>query len=263
MPNALKGVSGNKNVMSSNIVFKLPFVIYLIFHTNSIYRFFYSFIFFVASLDIFLLSSRASFISTFLVLIFFIIYLIYNYKVYAFKSFLYFIIPISFLAYCISYTSNIKSISFENRISSISSNDTSASHRITLYENAIDYIYNNPFIGCGIGNWKVESLPYWKSKLTGYTVPYHAHNDFLELSTEIGLIGGIFYLLVFISIFYISFNLIKKNSFYGILLLSSLMVYLIDASLNFPLERALSQVNFIILILISYFFYTRNEKLSN
>ena len=263
VPNALKGLSGNKNVMSSNIVFKLPFVIYLIFHTKSFYRYLFSFIFLLASLDIYLLSSRASFISTILVLFISLIYFIYNYNNFGLKSFIPFIISISLIAFFISFTSNIDSISLQNRVNSISASDTSTNHRLVLYENAIDYIYNNPFIGCGIGNWKVESLPYWKSKLTGYTIPYHAHNDFLEVSAEIGFIGGVCYFLIFLSIFYASVVLIRKNSFKGVLVLSLLIVYFIDAFLNFPLERALSQVNFMILILLTYFFNIKNEKLSH
>ena len=29
--------------------------------------------------------------------------------------------------------------------------------------------------------------------MNAYTVPYHAHNDFLQIGAEIGLIGLIFY----------------------------------------------------------------------
>ena len=32
--------------------------------------------------------------------------------------------------------------------------------------------------------------------MTGYVVPYHAHNDFLELTVEIGILGGLAYFLL-------------------------------------------------------------------
>lgn len=261
VPKALKGVAGNKNVMAANVAFKLPFVIYLIFNIKSYFKYIFSFIFFLSLLDVFLLSSRAVLISSSFVLLFFIFHFLRNFTFKSSGILIPFFLPIISIFTIIYYSSNIDSINLESKVSSISTSDTSTNQRLTLYENAIDYISKNPIVGCGLGNWKVESLPYWRSKLTGYTIPYHAHNDFLELTTEIGIIGGIFYLSIFLFILYISFLLVTKNKLSGIMLLSLFSVYFIDACLNFPLERALSQVNFILLIILSYFLYAKNKKL--
>ncbi|MCI4642382.1 MAG: O-antigen ligase family protein [Flavobacteriaceae bacterium] len=262
VPNALKGITGNKNVMSSNIAFKIPFIIYLIIYSKNNLKYLYSLFFALSLLNLFLLSSRAAFISCSLVLIFYSIYLIFNYGKISISSFLSLIFPLIFISIFTFFTNSIDNISITNRVSSISTTDTSTSHRLTLYENAIDYILENPIIGCGIGNWKVESLPYWKTLLSGYTIPYHAHNDFLEITTEIGLIGGLAYLLLFVTIFYYSIILIIKKKLVGYVLISISSVYFIDAFLNFPLERALSQANFIILLLLSYTFI-KNEKINS
>ena len=44
----------------------------------------------------------------------------------------------------------------------------------------------------------VNSIDYDKEDIVGYVIPYHAHNDHLQLLAEIGLFGYLFYLLIFI-----------------------------------------------------------------
>ena len=202
VPNALKGVSGNKNVMASNVSFKIPFVIYLISINKKYISIFSSFVLSLAIINIYLLSSRATFISLSLSSILFLIYFIYNFKAYSKKSFLLLIVPYFFLYSLITYTSS-ESISLSSRISSISSTDTSTSYRVTLYENAIDYISKSPFIGCGIGNWKVESLPYWKSLLTGYLFLIMHTMTFLNFQQKLAyLVAYLIYLFFFLSSFH-------------------------------------------------------------
>ena len=124
------------------------------------------------------------------------------------------------------------------------------------------FISNNLFIGCGIGNWKVESAFYWGSIGSDYLVPYHAHNDFLEFSSEIGIIGGLTYLFLFVFVLYNFFNLffVSKDLKFFILFFS-FFALLIDSSLNFPFERPIIQVMFVLLISLSiYFNHIHNEK---
>ena len=258
---ALKGIAGNKNVLAFNLVFKAPFIIYFIFYS----RFFYSKLLssiclFFTLLLIFFLSSRAALFSLLFVSVLIIPFLIYSYKKYSFKSFSLFTLSILFFFLSVRSFSSISSIDISNKVQSISTNDESTSHRLTLYSNAIDYISNHPIIGCGLGNWKIESLAYWSSLMSGYTVPYHAHNDFLELSAEIGILGGGLYLFIFISLaLWALTNLYKTKNFKFILYLSCLSVYFIDASFNFPLERALSQVNFVLLMVLPSINFFKND----
>ena len=141
------------------------------------------------------------------------------------------------------------------RLSSIELTEESSNFRFYLWKNALDNIKDN-FFGNGIGTWKIESLPYWNMKLSGYIVPYHAHNDFLELSTEIGLLGGIFYFLIFLSsltLLFIKYFKFRFDIKYLILFLA-LTTYFIDAFFNFPLERTYMQICFCIIFSSSYFF---------
>ena len=43
----------------------------------------------------------------------------------------------------------------------------------------------NPVIASGLRNWKIESIDKGKEHISGYTVPYHAHNDFIHVFAEV------------------------------------------------------------------------------
>ena len=259
---ALKGFTGNKNVMASFIAFKVPIIFYLIINSKGFIKFFSSFIFSASLILIFLLASRAAYLSTLLVLI--ILYascLFFNFSKFK-QSFFYLITPILSLILLYNIVSHINTVeNISSKTTSFTIIDESSNNRLELYSNALDYITQNPFIGCGIGNWKIESLPYWKALKTGYTVPYHAHNDFLELATEIGVIGGLFYFLIFLAIFFYSFKCyIGNKDFTFIIIFCMCIIYFFDAMLNFPLERTLNQINFVILFSIFSLKFISDEK---
>ena len=111
-----------------------------------------------------------------------------------------------------SYLSNTlgrgESSNITNRISTLKSlgsgenEDQSLNQRRNFYSQAATYIMSNPFFGTGIGNWKIKSIDLDKENITGYTVPYHVHNDYLEIGSEIGLMGLGIYLSILIISFY-------------------------------------------------------------
>ena len=251
---SLLGVSGNRNVLSFDLVFKLIFVIYLFFRSNIFYKILSFLLIFSTTTLLSLLSSRAVLFCLLLVTIILIVHLFLSKSNY--KSFV-FIIPI-FLSFSITSLLDSNRFNPVSKVSSVGLSDDSTTHRLFLYDNAIDFIYKNPFIGCGIGNWKVESLPYWKNRLSGYTIPYHAHNDFLEIATETGFFGGLFYLLFFLIIlchFFLSYY--KTRHLDKLIVFILCFVYLLDANFNFPMERALSQVNLIILFTLSLLLFQK------
>ena len=262
LPDSLLGFAGNKNITIASILIKFPFAL-AYFKSRSVYGnlfiFLYSFFIF---LSVYLISARASFISFLLISTLFLsreLFLIFSRKSLR-LGFLSFFSAIILVYYMMSTVITGSRINLSDRVSSIEINDESSSNRLSLWSDALDYIYNNPIFGCGLGNWKIESLPYWKFKLSGYTVPYHAHNDFLELLSEIGFIGVVFYFLLFLFSFYLLFkNLLKTQSIFPIVLICSLFVYFIDASLNFPLERTSMQIAFAFLISLSLFYTSKYE----
>ena len=79
--------------------------------------------------------------------------------------------------------------------------------------------------------------------MNGYIVPYHAHSDFIQLGAELGIIGFLLYLSIFILTTYYGYKVIRFSRLssnlriFIFIALTSLGTYVIDASLNFPIAR--------------------------
>ena len=76
--------------------------------------------------------------------------------------------------------------------------DGSLIQRINFYSHAVNSIFKNPFLGVGLGNWKIKSIDLNKENIIGYSIPYHVHNDYLEIGAEIGIVGLGIYIAIFI-----------------------------------------------------------------
>jgi len=245
------GFSSNVNVTSFSILVKTPFLFYFI-NTYKTKKFalklgLYS-IFFISTSAIFLCYSRGAILTLLLI---FVLYFIYNFSVkknnVRYKSIILLLILI------ISYTTN--KLIFINVGSDVvdrattfdfSTQDSSINSRIGYYLDALNGISEKPFFGWGIGNWKIQSIQFAKDRIKEYQVPYHTHNDFLQMGAETGLIGAIFYLIIFLFPFYfLSKKIISdfnSNQIYFFLLLS-IIVFLFDSNFNFPRARPTSIVN--------------------
>jgi len=247
----LLGIAGNKNITAASIVIKLPFVFYFLLKKKS--YIISSLILYLVFTSLFLLISRASYISMFFIMMLYSILMMVNKSG---KSLFvtYFSILVAYLT-IVFYPANINN--FLNQVKTISFTQESSNWRFELWSNVLDYLSNNPLKGVGIGNWKIESLPYWKYNLDGYLVPYHAHNDFLQYSVELGIIGG----LVFLSFFILSFIFLIKRINFKMFLNQKNLIYftfllvlfslLVDTSLNFPHERFLIQFNTILFLIFT------------
>ena len=162
--------------------------------------------------------------------------------------------------------SNIQSSTFnitenvQSRISSIDINEYSTNSRIRYFSHAISSIFDRP-LGVGLGNWQIESIEADSQDIKSYIVPYHVHNDFLELSAEISILGAIAYYMVILTVFiYLLQKIIisiknKDPLEYELLFFVSLGVYIIDSMVNFPQGRVLQQINllFIIAVLVNLY----------
>ena len=155
--------------------------------------------------------------------------------------------------------------SITNRISSLNALldddknvDESINQRQNFYSQAFNTIIKNPIFGVGIGNWKIKSVDTNKENIIGYIVPYHVHNDYLEIGTEIGLVG----LAIYLAILFFAFketilNFLKmiftkakleENYFEYISIALFFYIYIIDSNLNFPFHRPIVLINLVVLI---------------
>ena len=249
----LLGLTGNKNITATLFAMEAPFVLYLIFFLKRPYlKLLFSILLSLTFYNIFVLGSRTAILITLFQSIFLVFFIIFHTK-FNLKSkinhILFWIFPlvVSFFIFNnslkTSSTSNIY-----NRLSTIELEDTSVNTRFRYYKHSIEYILENPFTPLGIGNWKIESINWDRLNINGYTVPYHAHNDFLELATEITVFGVFFYLLIFIFSFYDSLkkirNLSSKTSIMFLPFLMSGLAFFIDSFFNFPHARVIQLLIF-------------------
>ena len=258
---SLKGVMGNRNITTASIVIKLPFLFYLIYRSKFHYKFLFGLLSFLPALSLFLINSRAALLSfIFIISVFALVILFFHTKKSTSLPFI--LAPLFFAFLFASSLVPENDLNTSERISSINFTNESSSQRFFLWENAADYISQNPFIGCGIGNWKVESAAYWGSYGDRYLVPFHAHNDFLEFSTELGIIGGLTYFILFFLIIYKSFiSYFKSKDFKFLILFSSFVALFVDSFLNFPFERPLIQVMFLLLLALNiHYDYSNDSK---
>ena len=253
---AIKGFAGNKNITAASIAFKLPFVLYLL-HVlkRPLYRIGLSIILFGGVLSISLIEARSAILSSLIVLVLFLLFQLYLLltKYYSLKvgvlNILLTLLPYTVaLLFNLGITKSAKASSLTDTIGKIAFTEESSNGRFQYWGDALDYVIDNPFLSSGLGNWKIASISEGKEHINGYTVPYHAHNDFIHVFTETGIPGGLTYLSIFACLtLYLFLLLYRKYKAQGILelqyffLLLPLIVYGIDAGLNFPVARPLMQ----------------------
>jgi O-antigen ligase len=254
-PNNATGNNGNKNVMAASLIIKFPFCLYLILNTKIFGKIFGVITLFVGAFAIFILIARSTYVSLLGIMIIFATTTLYFRKKENIKSSIisiaYFVVPVVFAFFFSNLAlSNINEASSNgavtDRIQSIQLNNQASSGRLHLWEGAIDYFLKHPFIGDGYGNWKLASIPYEKEFTNDLFVPYHSHNDFLEAAADLGIVGGLAYLGLFVIAFIFTFQVWFKEKYkdYRLFTTISFMAvacYFIDAFLNFPTERTSMQ----------------------
>ena len=266
----VKGFAGNKNITAASIAFKLPFVLYLIYDSKKhLYRFMYLSLLTFGALAIYLIEARAAILSTLLVIFSFIVFQLITIilKTVPLKkgsiNLFFTTLPYLFaFVLNILITNNIQRGSITETVGEIAFTEESSNGRFQYWGDAFDYVIKHPIFGSGLGNWKIASISEGKEHINGYTVPYHAHNDFIHVFTETGIPGGIAYAGIFVILaIYLVVLLYKKYKTKGTLdikyffLLLPFIVYGIDAGLNFPVARPLMQSSLALfcgLILVLY-----------
>ncbi|MFZ9221349.1 MAG: O-antigen ligase family protein, partial [Sediminibacterium sp.] len=208
---SITGNHGNKNVMAASLLIKFPFVIWIIVRSKVLVRFLCSFVLLLGTIALFLLSTRSTFVGLAIIIFIFSATTIYFREKKDIKESLgrivFFVLPVV-LAFFISnlLIANATDTAEESivngavtaRIQSIKLENNASSGRLHLWEGAIDYATKHPFVGAGYGNWKLASIPYEKEFTNDLFVPYHSHNDFLEMFADLGIVGGLCFGLMFL-----------------------------------------------------------------
>ena len=272
-PGELKGVTANRNITAFSIAIKIPYVLYLIICNQKLWlKFTYSLLIFFSLFSLSIIQSRASFVAASLIGILLLFWTSFLYvKSKSIKDFtpnIFYIIPLILALGLNQILTSEKGADAISRAAtiSISQADGSISKRLRYYEDVVNHFSSNPIFGVGIGNWKLSSIHYDREDIDGYIVPYHAHSDFIQLGAELGIIGFLLYLGVFLIGAYFGFILLFKSDLkledksFIFLLISALGVYFIDANLNFPIARPQVLAPWALTMALLSYYYNREKK---
>ena len=256
---SITGNHGNKNVMAASLLIKFPFIVWIIVRSKILVRVLCSFVLLLGTIALFLLSTRSTFVGLAIIIILFAATTFYFRDKKDIKEslgrMLFFVLPVV-VAFFISnlIIANATDTAEESiingavtaRIQSIKLENNASSGRLHLWEGAIDYATKHPFMGAGYGNWKLASIPYEKEYTNDLFVPYHSHNDFLEMFADLGIVGGLCFGLMFLLFPIYAFTIWRNKdakAFHLPATISFLAVtcYAVDAFLNFPAERTAMQ----------------------
>lgn len=107
----------------------------------------------------------------------------------------------------------------------------SLSHRVQIWQHTGEIIKSHPIVGVGAGNFKVYYDKYADLRMN----TDEAHNDYVQMLCELGIVG---IYLAFLVIVYAFRGAFKKRDSYSTALKAGLWAFLIVAMFNFPMQKA-------------------------
>jgi O-antigen ligase len=112
-----------------------------------------------------------------------------------------------------------------------SSEVRSQDERIIIWESAIKVLRNNVLIGSGIGDAREELVKEYNRAGAEKQSSNHmnAHNQFLQISVESGIIGLLFFMVIICFMAYAAVT--GKNLLYGLFLIMMLIFFMFESVL--------------------------------
>lgn len=263
-PETFTGISMNRNISSFSILLKLPLILYQIFNLelSKSKKWILNIVHLTSIICIITLQSRLA------IMLLLLIYLYTFFRPSINKK--KFIVPILVIASTLLLILNSSNSILNSKkflpINFIS--DTSLSQRLEYLSNALILIKEKPLLGHGLGSWKIESLRFANYGSDNTIIPYYVHNDLVQFSVELGILGLTSFIIFFIFLLKQTVNSNYKSQFKYFLLLG-ILIFLIDSSFNFPFHRPQELITFLILTAIAIkdsninFIKYRLKKLTN
>jgi O-antigen ligase/Tfp pilus assembly protein PilF len=253
----IKTIYSNKNILSSAIFVKLPFALWLLMFSKGWQRILGWVALTAGIAAVFFMATRAFYFGLIILSIAFLAYLAFKYLRTRQKSVILtgaYYLAAMVLAYLVftgtqqflypKAKSNRHTQGVGEQLATIGSFDSSISKRIDAWKWSAKLLKEKPLLGVGTGNWKVSVLKYENQKKANYEYLYKAHNDFIEITAETGLTGGLLYLAVFvlIAIVFVRKLIYADNwddEYFRLMFLSAagMLFYSVDAVFNFPADR--------------------------
>ncbi|MHA8074820.1 O-antigen ligase family protein [Aquirufa sp. HETE-40SA] len=243
---------GNKNVTAATLLILIPFAMYVIMSAKWLGKIAGIITLSMGVFALFLMNTRSTYVGFALIIVLFFAGLIWKQKS-ALKPALFFVLlPAIIAIFAANMRLKLAVAGQEStggygtvtkRIGDINIASEQNS-RLHLWGTAIDYSVHNPLLGAGYGNWKLASIPYERERANELFVPYHAHNDFLEMFADLGLIGGLCFAGLFLLLLYYTVQFLNQkrgDELMVIIAFLAVTCYGVDALLNFPAERTAMQ----------------------
>ncbi len=135
-------------------------------------------------------------------------------------------------------------------VSAFNLKEGSNAERIKNWKQATEIVFSHPLFGVGPGNYAVQIDP-----TAGEQSSIYAHNTFLDVAAETGIINGMaFMLLIFISIA----HAIKKGNALGFGLAAGLVYFLVHTIFDTPIWSPQVMTMFLLVLAMGI-----NAKISN
>ncbi|WP_158598186.1 MULTISPECIES: O-antigen ligase family protein [unclassified Flavobacterium] len=261
--NNMKGNTGNINILAASLTIKIPFLLFGITHFKNYKKVLLILALFCVVTTILLTGARTALINLFLIFLIYFVYLLreYSFNRFTFIKILYIVIPVLisvFFSNMIFKQSKDKArfVSLENRVKAINTDDASSKTRLILWSNALKISQTSPLFGIGLGNYRIESMPYEQTTEDNFNASLHAHNDFFEILAETGVLNGLIYLSLFITVFFINLKKALKSpnnetKTIACLVLLLLIIYGVDSFFNFPMYRPTMQIFFSLMLALT------------
>ena len=253
----LTSTIGQKNWISNylSMIFPVAFSYFLLEKIKR-NRIFYFFLLSILYMALMICQSRGIWISITLTIML-AIYIIIKFKFYKIfkrnKKWLVLLL-VTFLAITVIYSTdnplNKSAITVPQRaMSTFDENDPSINTRFLIWNTTFDMIKDKPILGSGIGSFKMNYLFYQAEflKNNSYYLKYsgnakEAHNEYLQLLAEVGILGLVSFLIIFyffykkilFILFYENISTQEKSILLGLLL--GITVFLIHCLFTFPLH---------------------------
>ncbi len=255
-PDLVKHNYSNKNILSSAMFVKLPFALWLWSFRRGIARIVGLIATFAGIIALMPLSSRAFYVGLALLsgayVLFIIIRLFVDRKRWKTALVSVVIVALFPLIFYLGwmglshYFPTVKNFNLKDRITvrlSTIDQDASAGTRTVSWRRSIKLIREEPLLGVGAGNWKINVLKYENQTAPDYKYYYYNHNDFVQTTAETGILGGLLFLSLFIGVgwafLYAFFKGPSSGSQYEYLFIPAfgMLCYSVDAFFNFPFDR--------------------------
>ena len=275
----LNGGYGNKNIFAVCLLLKLPLLYYAALRYKNVWKIICWLLIASVSFCLIILSTRSTFIGLFMQIIFLIAYAtLQKFRFRAQNRYLLYTLVVilctvaGFFAgnWFIQYNYNKyakkdvqNNYTVAARVKTIEEGNSKG--RLIIWHNTAEIIKKHPLRGYGVGNHKLAIMQVEAAKKMNYVVSDHAHNDFLEMQSELGITGELLYILLYLSTALIGIRTIyskKTKEPYRLIALCSLLLlvtYMNDALFNFPNERASCQVYLALSIGLMMFAYFKSN----